>query len=253
MAKVKSYLRLQGSVGESTFLKEGTGPTYRMQDKLVVSKERFKTDPAFARTRENASEFSRSGNAVKLIRDSVLSLLQGMKDKTLGRRLMAQVMKVIASDTTSLRGKGNLVDGDTMLLKGFLFNSNTLLSSVFKKPIDTLINRVTGQLTINVPAFLPGVELVIPKGATHYQLQSAASELDFEQLKFKTDYQQSVVTLNDGTPHSASTLTHSVTPNSTLPLFLSFAIKYFQSAGGQMYPIMLGVTNLVMIIDVSKP
>ena len=38
MAKVKGYLRLQGSMGETTFLKNGPAPTYRAQDQLVVYK-----------------------------------------------------------------------------------------------------------------------------------------------------------------------------------------------------------------------
>ena len=252
MARVKSYLRLQGSMGESTFLKEGTGPNYRAQDKLVVSPERFKTDPAFARVRENASEFGRGGKATKLIRVSVSTLLDGMKDKTLGRRLLARIMQVIKSDNISPRGQDNLIDGNTLILKGFLFNSNATLSSVFALPIGTSIHRVTGQLIINVPAFTPGIQLKGPAAATHFQVQSAASEIDFEQGTFKTDYQHSAQLPYDGTANPGITLTNTVTANSTQPLFLAFAIKFFQVSGTTMYPIMIGDKNVSMILDVNK-
>ena len=252
MARVKSYLRLQGSMGESTFLKEGTGPNYRAQDKLVVSPGRFKNDPSFARVRENASEFGRAGKATKLIRTSVSSLLQGMKDKTLGRRLFKAVMEVITSDHTSPRGKGNLVDGNTLLLKDFQFNSVAPISSVFPKTLVTNINRVTVQITINVPEFVPGIDLKGAGAATHFQLQSAAVELDFEQGLFKTDYQQSAQIPYVEVDHPAFTLTHTVTANSTQPLMLAFAIRYFQVSGTTMYPIMIGDKNVTLILDVSK-
>ena len=73
MAKVRGFLKLQGSMGETTFMKQKNGNNWGSQDKLVISPDRFKSDPKFARVRENATEFAtaRSG---ELIRDSISSL-----------------------------------------------------------------------------------------------------------------------------------------------------------------------------------
>ena len=42
MAKVRNLQRLTGSVGETTFLKAGKGPNYRVQDKLVIPRSEIK-------------------------------------------------------------------------------------------------------------------------------------------------------------------------------------------------------------------
>lgn len=47
-------------MGETTFMKQKNGNNRRPQNKLVISPDRFKTDPKFARVRENASEFTRA-------------------------------------------------------------------------------------------------------------------------------------------------------------------------------------------------
>ena len=251
MAKVKSYLRLQGSMGETTFLKNGNGKGYRSQDKLVVSPQRFKTDPAFARARENATQFTRGGKGAKLIRVSVSQLLLGVKDKTLKTRLFAKVMEVIKSDVTSPRGSKNIVDGNITLLNGFLFNSAAPLTNVFPKGLVANIHRQTGQLTVDVPAFVPKNELKAPLSATHFEIISAGSELQFEQDVFKTDIQKSALLPYSEAATAALTLTHSVTVNSTLPLFLSVAIKFYQLTGGISYPLLNADTNVAMILAAS--
>lgn len=253
MAKVRGFLKLQGSMGDTTFMKQKNGNNWRAQDKLVISPDRFKSDPKFARVRENATEFTRAASGGKLIREAISSLLSKAKDKNLSTRLFSKLMTVIKTDVTSPRGGGNLVDGDINLIKGFSFSAGGSLAKVLDEQVITNIDRVTGHMTINIPVFVPTLDLSAPPGTTHFQFVSAGSELDFESESFKTDIQKGAATVYDTNATTAVTLTHSVTANSTKPLFLVIGIKFYESSGGIMSPLMTARTNVLEVIAVSKP
>ena len=253
MARVKSYLRLQGSMGETTFVKQGANiGGYRSQDKKVTSPDKFKNDPKMARVRENASDFKTAARGGKLIRNSISSLVKDAKDSTLTSRMLKTLMAIIKSDTVSTAGHGNLVDGDLTLLTDFPFNVNAKLERMFGALITHNINKVTGQLTINIPVFTPSLELTAPSGTAKYQFVSAGLEMDFAAGTSKPDIQKSVQFAYNQVPTTALTLTHTVTPNSTLPLLLVFGIKFLKLANSSVVPLLGSDSSLLVILAVSK-
>jgi hypothetical protein len=60
MAKLKGILKIEGTLQDMTFYKTQDG--HLVKTKSGVSADRIANDPAFARTRENGTEFA---NAVK--------------------------------------------------------------------------------------------------------------------------------------------------------------------------------------------
>ena len=72
MGKLKSFIKLEGTLDGLTFYKSQDG--YMVRTKGGVSKNRIMKDPAFKRTRENLSEFAlnaKSGKFMKLRKGSV--------------------------------------------------------------------------------------------------------------------------------------------------------------------------------------
>lgn len=253
MARVKSFLRLQGSMGETTFVKQGANiGGYRSQDKKVTSPDKFKSDPKMARVRENASDFKTAASGGKLIRNSISSLVKDAKDSTLTSRMLKQLMAVVKSDIVSTAGNGNLVDGDLTMLTDFPFNVNTKLEGIFGGLITHNINRVTGQLTINIPVFTPSLDLTAPSGTSKYQFVSAGVEIDFAAGTSKPDIQKSAQFVYNELPTTALTLTHTVTPNSTLPLLLVFGIKFLKLSNSSVVPLLGSDSSLLVILAVSK-
>ena len=61
MAKQKGIIKLTGKIGDLSFYKSKDG--YLAREKGGVDGERIKNDPAFARTRENGSEFGLAATA----------------------------------------------------------------------------------------------------------------------------------------------------------------------------------------------
>ena len=253
MARVKSYLRLQGSMGETTFVKQGANiGGYRSQDKKVTSPDKFKNDPKMARVRENASNFKTAARGGKLIRASISSLLKDAKDSTLTPRMLKQLMAIIKSDTVSTAGHGNLVDGDLNLLTGFPLNAHSHLGTIFSEVMTHTINRVTGQLTINIPVFTPSLHLTAPSGTAKYQFVSAGIEIDFAAGTTKPDIQKSAQFVYNEVPTTALVLTHTLTPNSTLPILLVFGIKFLKQSNSSIVPLLGAESSPLVMLAVSK-
>lgn len=249
MAQQKGILPVQGTVGNITFYKSGDG--YGMKTKSAISKKRMATDPAFERTRENGAEFGRAAGSGKTLRMAFGPLVKNASDGRMISRLTRDMMKVIKSDTVNARGKRRVVAGEPELLSGFEFNINGLLSSTLKVPFEASIDRVTGELKIEVPAFIPKDLLAAPVGSTHYRLQSAGAEVDFDNKKYRVAVNGTAPKPWDNQATAAVTLTNTVTVNSTLPLFLVLGVDFFQETNGNLYPLNNGAFNALALVKVS--
>ena len=249
MPRQKGIFKVLGTMGDVTFTKTQDG--YMVKEKSEVSGTRIATDPAFARTRENASEFGRAGKAGKLLRTAIRILLQNGKDNRVTSRLTKEMMRVIKADATSTRGLRNVVDGEAELLQGFEFNSNATLGSTLYSPSTAVINRVTGHLDVSILPFVPVTDIVAPDGTTHFKIVSAGSEIDFENKTFITAESSSAVLPWNATPVAAINLSNAVTANSTHPLFLLLGIQFFQQVNGVNYPLKNGAFNALSLVKVS--
>lgn len=179
MAKTRSLLNIEGTLGEMTFYKDGDG--YKIRTKGGVSKNRIETDPAFVRTRENMGEFAQSASSGKQLRLAAIDLMADAKDKRVTSRLTKVMSTVKNQDTTSVRGQRKVYVGlntpeGRAALKGFEFNGRSKLGSVLLA--DYTLDAATGE--VSIPNFIPAQRLNIPQGATHVSLSSGFLNLDFE-------------------------------------------------------------------------
>jgi hypothetical protein len=248
MAKQKGIIKIKGTIGDMTFYKSGDG--FIVKQKSEIAKEKILNDPSFLRTRENMSEFGRAGKASKTLRTAIRNLLQNAKDGRVVSRLTKEMMKVIKADAASTRGLRNVIDGETELLKDFNFNIDAVWSATMFAPYTPAINRVTGELTVNIPAFNPAAMLVAPAGSTHFKIVSAGSEINFTDdssttVNFETGY----LPLTDADTLPLSIL-HALPANSLHPLFLLLGLQFFQEVNGINYPLRNGAFNTLNIVSV---
>ena len=248
MAKQRGIIKIEGSIGDLTFLKTQDG--YLVKEKSDIG-SRIATDKSFQRTRENNAEFGRAGKACKTLRTAIKTLLLTAKDSRLTSRLTKEMMKVVKADATSDRGKRNVIDGEVGFLQGFDFNINAILSSTMSVAYTASINRVTGLLDVSVPVFVPANEIVVPDGATHYKLVSAGAEIDFENETYVQTTAETAILPWNNNPTAVSALSNAVTANSTHPLFLVFGIQFFQEVNGKYYPLKNGAFNALKMVKVS--
>ena len=252
MIQQKGFIRLTGgSMGDTTFIKSANG-TYRAQEKKVLPKSKFKTDPAFQRVRENNSEFSTAAEAGKLLRDSVNNYARTAHDSRTISRLIKAMRTVIKGDTVSGPGQRNVMDGHISALNNFEFNEQYLTKRVLGKMVVGTINRVTGELAIHVESLIPAADIFPPKGTTHFEIVTAGVELDLEQKTFKTDYKTTGVLPLNSTALVVN-FVHNVPANSTLPLMLVFGIRFHELIRGTMRLLDEGTHNNLKIVAINKP
>ena len=178
MARQKSILKLQGTIGGISFYKSKDG--YLAREKGGVDASRIANDPGFARTRENGAEFGNSASSGKLLRDAVRALGKDASDGRVTSRLtqiMAQIKNMDEANARGERhvGEGMAKDEAKALLIGFNFNVNAVLGAVLYKPFD--VDSETGE--ISIAALTPLNDINLPNGASHIIFKSGFASVNF--------------------------------------------------------------------------
>jgi hypothetical protein len=250
MAKLKSLLKVEGTLDNLTFYKGTDG--YFVRTKGGVSKNRIMNDPAFARTRENGTEFGSIAGSGKLLRSALGPMLFKAKDSKLTSRLVKVMGQIKNLDTVSARGARNVAQGmsSTManpLLEGFDFNVRATLGSVLNASI--LVDELTGEVTVS--SFDPTQQLRVASGATHFSLQSGFLKLDFNTEAYElTQSTEIVYPIVNGV--ISPVLTPTAVP--TLPGigFHVILIEFFQEVNGVQYLLNNGNYNVLNLLKVSS-
>ena len=248
MGKLDGIIKIQGTLDNLTFYKSADGHIVRT--KGGVSKNRIMHDPAFQRTRENGSEFGESAHAGKMLRTAVGTMLFHAKDRRLSSRLLSVMSQIKNLDGHSVRGKRNVAEGlgtteGKLVLKGFNFNAHAALSSVFYPPLT--LNAASGEVTIS--NFIPKEQIMSPDGATHFSLQCAFVNLDFETGAFETTYSP-IENQLIGNVVTSAILTPSSVPAGTGRAIYLLLIEFFQEVNGVQYVLSNGAFNVLNVLEV---
>ena len=249
MARQKGIIKLKGTIGDITFYKTQDGHLAR--EKGGIDASRIANDAAFQRTRENGAEFGRAGKAGKLMRTAFRGALLKAADGRMVSRLTQRMIKVIQADSTSDRGLRNVIDGEAELVQGFEFNIRGKLGTSLFAPYTAAIDRVAGELTVDVPSFIPTNMVAAPTGTSHYKIISAAAEIDFEAETFVVANSETAILPWDAVATVAVNHVNQVTAASTKPLFLVLGVEFFQQINGQMYALKNGAFNPLAVVKVS--
>ena len=249
MARQKGIIKLKGTIGDITFYKTQDGHLAR--EKGGIDASRMKNDPAFQRTRENGSEFGRAGKAAKVLRTALRALLLNSADGRMVSRLTKQMVKVVKADMVSTRGLRNVIYGEVDLLIGFEFNIRGKLGTSLFAPFVANIDRVTGEITVDLASFIPTNMIAAPTGTTHFKIISAGAEIDFEAETFVEVHSETAILPWNSVATAAINQVNEVTPASTKPLFLALGIEFYQEVNGQMYALKNGAFNPLSIVKVD--
>ena len=248
MAKQRSIIKIEGTLEDLTFYKSKDG--YLVRTKGGISKKRIETDPAFIGTRENGKEFGQIATSGKILRRSILELLNNAKDSRVVPRLTKVMGKIKNEDLTSVRGDRQVLVGlstaqGRTFLKNFDFNSNAPMSTVLltEHSLDTL----TGEVII--PDLIPAKELGIPQGATHVSFMAGFLTLDIG-----TGIRDLQLSPEVNTPINLIANTVTLTPVG-LPVanansFYLLQIAFFQEVNGIQYPLNNGAYNALNMLEV---
>jgi hypothetical protein len=249
MAKVNSFIKIEGTLDNLTFYKGKEG--YLVRTKGGVSKERIQNDPAFERTRENGSEFGQSATSGKLLRTAVRNLLLKAKDDRVTSRLTQKMAAIKNLDTVSIRGSRNVSFGlltpeGLNQLKGFDFNIRAKFNSVFFAPYS--VDTSTGE--ISMQNMVPSDSIAFPTGATHVSLRAAVAKVDFELRTHEIEY-SSVENFPISNNVINISLAPTAVPSASGTQIHLILVEFFQDINNIQYPLKNGAFNVLNVVEVA--
>jgi hypothetical protein len=188
----------------------------------------------------------------KNFRTALRPLFFNSADGRMVSRLTQAMVKVIQADTVSERGLRNVIDGEAELLFGFEFNIRGKLGTTLFAPFVATIDRVAGEITVDLASFIPANMIAAPSGTTHYKIISGGAEIDFEAETYVVATSETAILPWDGTATAPINQVNAVTANSTKPLFLALGVEFYQEINGQMYPLKNGAFNPLSVAKVDS-
>jgi hypothetical protein len=248
MAQQMGFLPFKGRIGNLSFFKTKDG--YSVRSASGVDGNKIRNDASYARTRENMTEFDHASKATKVFRAAFAKDIKTVGSGGISRRLSSLFHKLLRQDSVNIRGSRKVLPATTAALEGFEFNSATSLTHAHKLPFTPVVNRSTGNLSVEIAAFSPMNQIVRPEGATHFVLRSTAAEVDFEMQKYVTVSAQSTPIGVDEAETVALTLQHSI-PGATKPLLLAFGINFVQIVNGIQYALKSGLHTVMQVVKVD--
>ncbi len=248
MGKLKSFIKLEGTLDGLTFYKSQDG--YMVRTKGGISKSRMLKDPAFKRTRENFRQFGLNAKAGALLRNSVGPMLAKAKDSKLPSRMLKLMSEIKNFDSTSVRGQrsvhlGLATAAGKQLLKGLDFNNRAHLQTVLNAQFS--VDTATG--VIEIPDFISQEQLAATESATHVSFRTAFVNLNFETGLFNSSYSP-VVMLPIDLSISTVTLTPEAVPAGDGFQLHLLLIEFYQEMNGVKYPLLNGAHNVLNLVEV---
>jgi hypothetical protein len=217
-----------------------------------VSADRIRNDAAFERTRENMAEFGRAGKAAKLLRSIFRDVTIHAKDRVSQARLAKVFSRIITTDPVNERGARTVKNGDLLQLQNFHFNVRAGISdSLFVRCLISF-NRASGEVTVNIPAFIPRNMVLQARGTTHFRIVAAAAAINFDTEQYEYAMQGTADLPYNTDPTQATTLTMALPANSTNTVLAALGIEYYQKVNSRSYALKSGEHNATSIVLVDK-
>jgi hypothetical protein len=217
-----------------------------------ASADRIKTDPAFERTRENMAEFGRAGKAAKLMRTIFRDVTINAKDIITQARLVKVTSRILMADPVNERGARTVNNGDLQQLQNFRFNERAGITDVFFVRCPVSFNRVSGEVTVNIPSFVPRNSVEQIKGTTHFRIVAAAAAINFDTEQYEYAMQGTPELPYNIDPTQATSLTLALPANSKDIVVTALGIEYYQRVNTRSYALKSGEQNATSIVLIDK-
>lgn len=252
MARVESLIKLNGTIGDLSFYKSKS-VGYQARMKTGVSGARIANDPAFARTRENGSEFGRSQQEGKKLRELLRDVLFENSDNKFSQRLASRLLKVIQMDSVNVRGERVIVPENLVLLDGLECNQRSSLRAITLKPFTVTYDRFSGDGFFSCPQLIPNLHIAKLSGATHVQYTLVLQEFSGDELDQRPVIRRSAyIKLGEMQPMDVD-LMASLEADPEKSVLVLVGTGYFQMVNNAYYPLANGQYNALTISQVIMP
>lgn len=173
MARVKNFDQLTGTIGKLSFYTRKGSSEVFVRRKGGASKQKIKTDPAFANLRKANKEFGGCSKMSKQIRMAFYGL-EHVADYNLAPALSKLANELLKTDTVNPKGNREIVLSKyPYVLAGFDFSRTTRFNSLLRVPISFSIEREKQIANLRIPAFACSFGLNSRNTYSYFRLTAA--------------------------------------------------------------------------------
>jgi hypothetical protein len=248
MAKQDGILRIQGTLGNLVFYKQGND--YRVRQRPAPIGKKFKTDPRYASIRANNELFIKAVKANQLLRYSLRPFLASVILGSAGK--LTKVFREALNSVDRYEKRQCFSNADLTCFNDLELGDKASFKSILMATYQTGLDRNTGHYRAIFPEFDPRVCIKAPTGATHFIISVVVTALDFDGDNFETNSESSAFIPLSGEPSAAMCLSTRipVLPNSFQ--FFCLAIQFAtEEQDGKIYSLK-GGSNAMMIVEAQK-
>ena len=150
MSVSKSIMQLEGSIANVTMYKMHGSDKVIVRTKGGITKNQILTKPQFEKLRLNNSEWTGCTRMGSNIRKSFL-VMNHLEDYPVTGALNALCKEIQKLDTAGTHGRRAIrLSQHKNMISGFSFSNKQVLESVLRVPIETTLDRTTGEAHIEI-------------------------------------------------------------------------------------------------------
>lgn len=246
MAKQTSILKFIGKIGRTVYYYHKHFG-YLSRRVTSVDAERIRTDPAFARVRDNNTEFARGAWAVRLIRAAFLPLFKGLADTYMTSRLTSAVLAAIRSNTLQMSGQRRFEDANLEALQGFEFNLHSPLNKLQMPQYSTTVDYTNGTCALFIPQLITRT-LRAPKNATHVRFGFSIASIDTATGQYRLNTVYAPEILLKEKISMPLTIAGELPDHNASHVFLTVGVEFLQAVNGDLYELKTRTHNTLTLV-----
>jgi hypothetical protein len=198
-----------------------------------------------------AAEFSEAARGGRVLRSAFYKLWKDLSDRRHSSRMAGKMLQVVQSDPIHGRGLRTVADGDLTYLEGFDFSIQCQLSRCLYVPVETDIDRATGQCTFKLPTFTPQSAMTISGNLTHVEFIASAAAINFDRESFVSKTVKSdLFPINEPMELLLQPLLPAASGS---PIILVFGVQFYYVINGRPYSVCDRTVSSLCIVKVQPP
>ncbi len=228
MAKIIAPFLIKGTIDSLNFVVNADGSNYaRLKGTSALTSEVFRNNPKYEHIRKHGLEFGYCAKKSKIFRELARKFNDLAKDGSFAGRVNKILLEILQEDESQPKGSRTLCaalnsnENLADILLDFEANKLRPLSRILKTKFEYNFDTKT----IVFKNFNPLQHLDWPEDATHVHIAVAASNWDYENGLFETNYSEDILLEKDSITCQLSVTIDYPTQDklSLLFLFIGFA------------------------------
>jgi hypothetical protein len=245
MAKVKSLFAISGTISDLTFRQTRSGPV--AQRRPGPTREHILTHKNCQITRLNAAVFKRVTQDGKLLREALFNAIDSVRHPLLNSMMIKVLHATAKTDKQSKAHCRHAAAGDISLLEGFEFNDQLSLAQALPVKFAHSMDVKTGNMQLEIPAFIARRKKGFPKEATHFRIMSCGVAIDFADKDFNRHASASeLLPIGKQTPGPIC-IEHQLTAKAGEVMFHVMGVEFYKVENGKSILLKWGAMRIVAV------